>query len=83
MFIIKNYYYLYIENTKSINLGLFKRNYKFTIIYRNFHNKESIDEIFRFKKYCDIKKIKFYVANNYKLAKKCKADGLYLSSHNK
>ena len=83
MFIIKEYYYLYIDNTKSINLELFKQNYKFTIIYRNSHYKENINEIIRFKKYCDIKKIKFYVANNYKLAKECKADGLYLSSHNK
>ena len=83
MFIIKKNYYLYIDNTKSINLELFKQNYKFTIIYRNSHYKENINEIIRFKKYCDIKKIKFYVANNYKLAKKCKADGLYLSSYNK
>ena len=44
---------------------------------------ENIKQIIFFKKKCDRKKIKFYIANNYNLAKKCNASGLYLSSHNK
>ena len=45
--------------------------------------KENIKKLIVFKKKCNRKKIKFYIANHYNLAKKCKADGLYLSSHNK
>ena len=83
MFIIKKNYYLYIDNTKSINLDLLKRPHKFIIIYRNSFLDEDIKKIILFRKKCDNKKIKFYVANFYNLAKKCNADGLYLSSHNK
>ena len=83
MFIIKKNYYLYIDNTKSINLDLLKCSYKFSIIYRNSILSENIQKIIFFKKKCDRKKIKFYIANNYNLAKKCKAHGLYLSAYNK
>jgi len=83
MFIIKNNYYLYIDNINTINLNLLKRPNKFIIIYRNFFLKENIKKLIIFKKKCNRKKIKFYIANHYNLAKKCNADGLYLSSHNK
>ena len=83
MFIIKNNYYFYIENTKSINLDLIKKNKKINIIYRNSSVQESYIDINKFYKKCKIKKFKFYIANNMKLAKLCKADGLYLSSYNK
>ena len=83
MFIIKNNYYVYIENTKSINLDLLKNNKKFTIIYRNNTTKESYTALNKFRNKCRIKKFKFYVANNKSLATLCKADGLYISSYNK
>ena len=83
MFIIKKNYYLYIDNTKSINLDLLKRPHKYIVIYRNSFLNEDIKKIILFKKKCGRKKIKFFVANFYNLAKKCKADGLYLSSYNK
>ena len=83
MFIIKKNYYLYIDNTNSINLDLLKCPHKFTIIYRNSFLNEDIRKIIIFKKKCASKKIKFFIANHYYLAKKCKADGLYLSSYNK
>ena len=83
MFIIKNNYYLYIENTMSINLNRLKKNNKTTIIYRNKGEIESFEKLDAFRKKCKIKNFKFFVANNYKLAKSCKADGLYLSSYNK
>ena len=83
MFIIKNNYYLYIENTMSINIDKLKKNKKISIIYRNNGVLENHLKLYVFRKKCKIKKFKFYVANNYKLAKSCKADGLYLSSYNK
>ena len=83
MFIIKKNYYLYIDNTKSINLDILKYPHKYIVIYRNLFLNEDIKKIIFFRKKCFSKKIKFYIANHYNLAKKCKADGLYLSSYNK
>ena len=83
MFIIKNNYYFYIDNTKSINLNLIKRNINVTIIYRNNSEAESIARIIEFRKKLKARKFKFYIANNLILAKKCKADGVYISSYNK
>ena len=82
MFIIKKNYFLYTDNTKSINLELLIHPHKFSIIYRALDYKENINRIILFKKRCNSKNIKFYVANDYKLAKKSKANGLYLSSYN-
>ena len=82
MFIIKKNYYIYINNTKIINLDLIKKGSKIIIIYRNLVYKEKIKQLINFKKKCKLKKIKFFIANNIKLAKKCNADGLYLSAHN-
>jgi len=83
MFIIKNNYYLYIDNTRSIDLDCFRKNKKISIIYRNNGVKENYIIINMFRKKCKIWNFKFYVANDYKMAKYCNADGLYLSSYNK
>jgi len=83
MFIIKKNYYLYIENTTSINFDCIRKNKKIIIIYRNNGKTESHSKLIAFRKKCKIKNFKFYIANNYKLAISCKADGLYLSSYNK
>ena len=42
-----------------------------------------MDELIKFRKECFCRKIKFYVANNFKLCVLLKADGIYLSSYNK
>ena len=83
MFIIKKNYYFYIDNTKSIDLNLIKRNSKIIIIYRNNLLNESTKQLLKFRKKCKRLKISFYVANNLKLTKKIQADGLYISSYNK
>ena len=83
MFIIKKHYYLYIDSTKSIDLKLIKKNLYITIIYRNNSIIESIDTIIKFRKKLKTRKINFYIANNLRLAKICKADGLYISAYNK
>ena len=56
MFIIKNNYYLYIENTMSINLNHLKKNNKTTIIYRNNENLENFEKLEAFRKKCKIKR---------------------------
>ena len=45
MFIFKRKYFLYIENTKDIELENIKNRNKFIIIYRNQRNTEKIDEL--------------------------------------
>ena len=82
MFVLKNNYYLYIDNTKIFDLSLIKKRNKFTIIYRNLGKLEIIEQIKKFRTECKRKGVKFFIANNASLAIKCKADGLYLSSHN-
>ena len=83
MFIVKKKYFLIIENTKDLNLKNIKINKKIIIIYRNKNKSEEIEELIRFRRYCKIKRFTFYVANDLKLAADIKADGLYLSSHNR
>jgi len=83
MFVVKKNYYFYIDNTKSINLNLIKKNINVTIIYRSSFETESIDQIIKFRKKLKARKINFYIANNLKIAKKCKADGIYISAYNK
>jgi len=82
MVIIKNNYYLYIDNLDDLNFNILKPNKKINIIYRNSKNHD-IQKIIKLRKKCKIKKFKFYVANNNILAHKIKADGLYISAYNK
>ena len=82
MFVLKNNYYLYIENTKIINLNLIKTRGKFTVIYRN-NKLDNFEELRSFRNKCKRKSIEFFVANDFKLFIKLKADGFYISSYNK
>ena len=83
MFTFKNKYFLIIENTKDIDLKNIKLINRYIIIYRNTNKIENIDNLIRFRRYCRSKKIDFYITNNEKLTSKLKADGLYISAHNK
>ena len=83
MFIIKNKYYIYIDNLSSINLNKIKQGWKFCLIYRNYRDKIDIEKLKIFAKKCKKKNIKFFVSNNLFLALKIKADGVYLPSFNK
>ena len=83
MFAFKNNYYLYIENTQILDLNLIKKRNKFIIIYRNIHKKEELKQLVKFRSKCKQRGIKFFIANDIKLAMKTKADGLYLSAFNK
>ena len=82
MFIVKNKYFLIIENIKDIDLENIKIRDKFFIIYRNKEKVEKIKDLLRFRQKCKLKAIKFYVANNIKLAVSLNCDGIYLSSFN-
>ena len=83
MFTKKNKYFLLIENIRDIDLKNIKIRNKFSIVYRNHNKIHNLDELLKFRKKCKLKAIKFYVANNYKLAISLNSDGIYLSSFNK
>ena len=83
MFAFKKKYFLIIESTKDINLSNIKNGKKFVIIYRSKEIKDHLPDLKRFREYCRQKKIKFYIANDYKLCVLIKSDGIYLSSYNK
>ena len=83
MFILKNKYFLIIENIKDINLKNIKIRNKFLIIYRNENKIDKLSDLLKFRRVCKSKAIKFFIANNIKLAIKLNSDGIYLSSFNK
>ena len=83
MFIIKNKYFLIIESIKDINLKNIKIRNKFFIIYRNNKIIDKFNDLLRFRQICRSKSIKFYIANNLKLAVSLNSDGIYISSYNK
>ena len=82
MIIIKKKYYIYIENITELNVDSLKTNKKIHVILRNIKNNK-ISEIIKFRKKCNNKKIKFYIANDLRVVNKCNADGLYISAYNK
>ena len=82
MFIIKKNYFLIIESIKDIDLSNIKKINKFIIIYRNNYLKDKLDEIIRFRRKCNAKKIGFFVSNRVELAQAAKADGIYISANN-
>ena len=83
MFAYKKEYFFIIKNIKDINLKHIKRYNKFNIIYRNQNKVFDLCSLKNFRDKCKLKKIKFFVANNARIAVLLKADGVYLSSYNK
>ena len=77
---INKYYFISNFDTNIIN----KIDRSVSIIYRNYNLKKiDIKLILKIKNYCKIRKIKFYISNNIKLAIKLDLDGAYIPSFNK
>ena len=78
----KDMKYYFINKFETNNID--KQDKQTTIIYRNYSS-EAADEklIFKIKKYCKKKGIKFYLSNNIRLAIKLNLDGVYIPSFNK
>ena len=83
MFAFKKKYFLIIESIKDLDLRNIKIHNKFNVIYRNFKKSKNIGDIKKFRKQCKLKQIKFFIANDIKLAIAIKADGLYVSAFDK
>ena len=74
------YYFINKFDTNNID----KQDKQTAIIYRNYLTKTPDQTlILKIKKYCKKKSIKFYLANNIKLAIKLDLDGAYIPSFNK
>ena len=79
MHMINKYYFISKFDTNNID----KQDKQTTIIYRNYTSKITDEKlILEFKKYCKMRKIKFYISNNIKLAIKLDLDGAYIPSFN-
>ncbi len=83
MFAYKKKYFLIIESIKDIDFRKIKKHKKFVIIYRNYKKNEKIFDLLKFRQMCKIKSIKFFVANDFNLTIKLKANGVYLSASNR
>ncbi len=76
---IQKYYFIDKLDINKID----KQDKQTIIIYRNYSSKiQDETVILKIKKYCNKKKIKFYISNNVKLALKFNLDGVYLPAFN-
>jgi thiamine-phosphate pyrophosphorylase len=73
--------YHFIDDFKEKDIKYLPRN--IALIYRNYEIKPSKPLITKIKNYCKKRKIKFYIANDYKMAVNLNLDGVYLPSFNK
>jgi len=83
MFAYKKKYFLFTESIKDIDFRKIKKHKKFVIIYRNNKKNEKIFDLLKFRQRCKLKSIEFFVANDFYLTIKLKANGIYLSGSNK
>ena len=74
-------FYHFIDNLNIKNVK--HLNNKVALIYRNYENKPTENEILKFKRYCKKEKKKFLISQYYELVKKYNLDGLYIPSFNK
>ena len=78
MMIPRVYYFINKFDKNNIN----KLDKNIALIYRNYNKNLDKSLIIKIKKYCKLKKRKFFLANNIKLAFKLGLDGAYLPSFN-
>ncbi len=83
MIIYNKNYFLIIEDIKNIDLNKIKTPNKFIIIYRSNGKLVNINILKNFRKICRIKRIQFFISNDFKLMVDLNADGLYISAYNK
>ncbi len=75
----KQYYFIEKFDKKILE----NQSSKTAIIYRNYSKKINKREIIKVKKFCNKKKLKLFLSNNFKLALKLNLHGAYLPSFNK
>ena len=76
---IRKYYFINKFETNNID----KQDKQTIIIFRNYSSKLPNERlILKIKNYCKYKSLKFYLANNIKLALKLNLDGAYIPAFN-
>ena len=74
IFIFLDQYNNQIFKNKNLNIG---------IIYRNYKDKEREKQLVKIAKACKKSRYQLFVSNDLKLARKVKANGIYIPSFNK
>ena len=72
--------YCFINKFDKNNINKLDKN--IALIYRNYNKKLNKDLIIKIKRYCRLKKRKFLLSNNIKLALNLGLDGAYFPSFN-
>ena len=76
----RKYYFINKFETNNIN----RLDKQSVVIFRNYNHKiPDIKLIIKIKKYCMKKRVKFIIANNFRLAIKLDLDGAYIPSFDK
>ena len=75
----KQYYFIEKFDKKILE----NQSIETAIIYRNYTKKINIIEILKLKNFCNKKKLKLFLSNDFKLALKLNLNGAYIPSFNK
>ena len=75
----KQYYFIEKFDKKILE----NQSRETAIIYRNYSKNISKIEILKLKKFCNKKKLRLFLSNDFKLALKLKLNGAYIPSFNK
>ena len=75
----KQYYFIEKFDKKILE----NQSTKTAIIYRNYTKKINKLEILKLRKFCNKKKLRLFLSNNFKLALNLNLDGAYIPSFNK
>ena len=76
----KIYFYVNeLNDIQKLNLNQLKN---VNIIYRNYNLEDYQYRALKLKNFCRLNKFKFFISNDFKLANRISADGLYLPSYN-
>ena len=74
--------YFYVNKLNDIQKSNLIQLKNINIIYRNYDFKDYKSCALELKQFCKKQKFNFFISNDYQLAKKLSADGLYLPSYN-
>ncbi len=75
----KQYYFIEKFDKKILE----NQSSETAVIYRNYTKKINKIEILKIKKFCNKKKLRLFLSNNFKLALNLNLDGAYIPSFNK
>ena len=75
--------YYFIDNINSKTKLLIKKFKKISFIYLNSKTNNKIENLYKIKEFSKKNKIDLYIGNDFRLAIKIRAKGLYLTENNK